>query len=101
MQWDAVVIAISVPRPNYPWKFKAKAVGDGADAGRTVVKLRRGALRILQSTDLWIVLASHGGDVSLHAGAKGLSRPGKPPRRWWGSAPAQPNFRTRACALPS
>jgi hypothetical protein len=70
MQWDTAVIAISVPRPNYPRKFKAKAVTSELTAGRTVVKLRRGALRILQSTDLWIVLASHPGDVSPDAGAQ-------------------------------
>jgi hypothetical protein len=54
--------------PNYPCKFRAKAVTTELMAGRTVVKLRRGALRILQSTDLWIVLASHDGDVSPDAG---------------------------------
>jgi hypothetical protein len=70
MQWDASVIAISVPRPNYPCKFKAQAVTSGLTAGRTVVKLRRGVLRILQSTDLWIVLASQAGDVSPDAGAQ-------------------------------
>jgi len=69
MQWDANVIAISVPRPNYPRKFKDQAVTTELTASRTVVKWRRGASRILQSTDLWIVLASHGGDVSPDAGA--------------------------------
>jgi hypothetical protein len=31
-------------------------------AGKTVVKLRRGLLRILQSTDFWIVLVSPAGN---------------------------------------
>jgi transposase-like protein len=70
MQWDASVIAISVPRPNYPCKFKAQAVTSGLTAGGTVVKLRRRPSRISQSTDLWIVLASCTGDVSPDAGVQ-------------------------------
>jgi len=58
----AGVIAISVPHLGIPCEFKANAVTRPGYGRQSVVELRRGFLRILQSTDLWIVLASPAGD---------------------------------------